>query len=508
MSVLNSFKPTDLYAILYDIADSMPIVLDGNGSEITCARLQTVAVVKDYASEVKTANLGKDSRYIGKKIAFLRLSNTDPQAVNGLKFNYPAFFLGEQDENYNIDGSQYNINYSLAISDRCEQAQGDEFNQSYCQMRTYEEVIQGLRDMWQKILKTLNDYVYADLYLGATLVASGWFSQAGIAELITLNTIDRYDEIAYLSQYIGNMSEARTAFDLHTENTVSYFIQLNVSFFNCVTPIAARPQDMVIIPVIPNDPDAQALFDAIIAQGGTVSPTEEEAANTAIIALKDADLWDDAYAFYFMLGGNAPSHALNAKAPTGLSADFSLTFFGGWVHSSTGALPNGVNTYADTYFIPSVNATPNSIAIGYYSGTNTAGSYIEMGVTGVGGNSGLGQLYIAPNLAGARFLAVNTTGNAGGAAITPTGMFVTSRNDGVTIRLHRNAALVASNAGLPVSASDKKVYVGGRNVNAISFTPTNRECRAAFISKGLSEAQANTISQIFMDFETAVGRNV
>ena len=108
MSVLNSFKPTDLYAILYDIADSMPIVLDGNGSEITCARLQTVAVVKDYASEVKTANLGKDSRYIGKKIAFLRLSNTDPQAANGLKFNYPAFFLGEQDENYNIDGSQYN----------------------------------------------------------------------------------------------------------------------------------------------------------------------------------------------------------------------------------------------------------------------------------------------------------------------------------------------------------------------------------------------------------------
>lgn len=87
-------------------------------------------------------------------------------------------------------------------------------------------------------------------------------------------------------------------------------------------------------------------------------------------------------------------------------------------------------------------------------------------------------------------------------------MFVTSRNDGVTIRLHRNAALVASNAGLPVTASDKKIYVGGRNANGTGFTPTNRECRAAFISKGLSEARANTISQIFMDFETAVGRNV
>lgn len=508
MSVLNSFKPTDLYAILYDIADSMPIVLDGNGSEITCARLQTVAVVKDYASEVKTANLGKDSRYIGKKIAFLRLSNTDPQAANGLKFNYPAFFLGEQDENYNIDGSQYNINFSLAISDRCEQAQGDTFNQSYCQMRTYEEVIQGLRDMWQKILKTLNDYVYADLYLGATLVGTGWYSVAGIDELVTLGQVDTYDEIAYLSQYIGNMSEARTAFDLHTENTVSYFIQLNVNFFNCVTPIAARPQDIVINPVVPNDPDAQALIDAVIAAGGAISLIEEEATNTAITALKDADLWDKAYALYFIIGGNAPSHKLNAKAPTGLSADYSLAFFGGWTHSATGALPNGVNTYADSFFIPSVNALPNSLSIGYYSGSNTAGSFIEMGVTGVAANAGLGQLFIAPNVSGAGFLAVNTTGNAGVPIVTPTGMLATSRTDAVTMRLHRNAALIASNSGLPVTASDKKIYIGARNVNAASFTPTNRECRGAFIAKGLSEAEANSISQIFMDFQTAVGRNI
>ena len=104
-------------------------------------------------------------------------------------------------------------------------------------MISYEGVRAGVGDMWQKIRKTLNDYVYADLYLGATLVASGWFAQAGIEELVTLGQVDTYDEIAYLSQYIGNMSEARTAFDLHTENTVS--------FFNCVTPIAARPQTII-----------------------------------------------------------------------------------------------------------------------------------------------------------------------------------------------------------------------------------------------------------------------
>jgi len=209
-----------------------------------------------------------------------------------------------------------------------------------------------------------------------------------------------------------------------------------------------------------------------------------------------------------MVGGTAAAHKFNAINPADTNAAFRLSFVGGWVHSSTGAKPNGINTYADTFFIPSVNATANSLAMGYYSGTNTVGSYIEMGVSGVGGNSGLGQLFVAPNFSGASFLAVNTTGNAGITATTPTGMFVASRNDGITMRFHKNAALIATNSGLPVTASDKKIYVGGRNANGTGFTPTNRECRAAFIADGLSEAEANTMSQIYMNLQIALGRNI
>ena len=243
MAILNSFKPTDLYAILYDIADSMPIEVDGNGQEVTCARLQTVAVVKDYASEVQTANLGKDARYIGKKIFFSRASNTDANAANGLKFNYPALLLGEQSEDYKKGGSQYNIDYSIALSDRIEQAQGDMFNQTECGQRTYEEVMQGLRDLWQRVLVTLNDYVYADLLQGSTVIATGWYGRAGIEQLISSGSITGYDEIAYLSQYLSAAIKGQMSFDLHTENTVSYFLNINIGFFNCAAPIAARPQN-------------------------------------------------------------------------------------------------------------------------------------------------------------------------------------------------------------------------------------------------------------------------
>ena len=256
------------------------------------------------------------------------------------------------------------------------------------------------------------------------------------------------------------------------------------------------------------DENALIYINALEAEGATLDLTTKLAINTWFLELKAANLYTKTKAAYLMIGGTAATHKFNAINPIDTNAAFRLSFVGGWVHSATGALPNGINTYADTFFIPSVNATANSLSMGYYSGTNTVGSYIEMGVSGVGGNSGLGQLYIAPNFSGAGFLAVNTTGNAGITAATPTGMFATSRNDGITMRFHKNASLIATNSGLPVTASDKKIYVGGRNANGTGFTPTNRECRAAFIADGLSEAEANTMSQIYMNLQTALGRNI
>ena len=287
---------------------------------------------------------------------------------------------------------------------------------------------------------------------------------------------------------------------------VVFTVRVKVAYCNLTLPACYQK---LITPPFVFDVDALNLINAILGTGATLTQPEKLAVNTWFVEMKNGDYYDRFAlgAVWLMVGGTVAAHKFNAINPIDSNSAFRLTFFGGWTHSATGAKPNGINTYADTYFIPAVNATPNSIAMGYYSGTNSAGTYIEMGVTGVGGSIGLGQLFVAPNFSGDRYLAVNTTGNAGGAAITPTGMFVTSRNDGINMRLHRNAALIASNAGLPVTASDKKIYVGGRNANNVSVTPTNRECRAAFICPtGLNTADANAISQIFINFETALGR--
>jgi hypothetical protein len=238
-----AFKPTDFYAILYDIAESMPIAVDDNGTEIACKRLQTMAVVKNYASEIKSANLGKDSRYIGKKIYFTRAADTAPE--NGLRFDYPALFLGEQEEAYTNKGAAYNVTYSLAISDRYEQAQGENFNQGFAASRTYEEVAQDLRDLWQALLRTLFNYVYADVYnLSNVLIFTGWVSQAALIELKQANKINSFDELYYLENYISNAAEGRVSFDYHTENALTYFAQMQIRFENCVAPIAALPSEL------------------------------------------------------------------------------------------------------------------------------------------------------------------------------------------------------------------------------------------------------------------------
>jgi len=268
----------------------------------------------------------------------------------------------------------------------------------------------------------------------------------------------------------------------------------------CYVPIP--PQPFIF------DADALIYIAALESAGGVITAPEKLAINTWFVELKAANLYSRTKAAYLVIGGTAATHKFNAINPIDTDLAFRLLFVGGWTHSATGALPNGINTYADSYFIPSINGSPNSLSMGYYSATNSAGAYIEMGVSGVGGDSGLGQLFIAPNFSGAGFLAVNTTGNAGIPSATPTGMFATSRNDGINMRLHRNAVQIAANAGLPVTTSDKKIYVGGRNANGAGFTPTNRECRGAFIADGLSSAEANTISQIFMNLQIALGRNI
>lgn len=257
------------------------------------------------------------------------------------------------------------------------------------------------------------------------------------------------------------------------------------------------------------DTDAATLFAAITAQGGTTTQQEQDAANDAIIELKFHGLWSKIHAAYFMIGGTASSHKLNAKNPADTNAAFRLSYNGGWTHSSTGAMPNGINAYADTFYVPATHGAAASQHISYYSRSNTSGVCIEMGCGGTAGGAGQGQLFIAPNISGTAYRAVNTTGNsASGISINTAAMFTASRTDATFMRLHRNATQLYNDGGLPNTASNRSIYIGARNASGTADGFSSRECAWASIGEGLSAAEAVTLNTIITAFQTALGRNV
>jgi hypothetical protein len=114
------------------------------------------------------------------------------------------------------------------------------------------------------------------------------------------------------------------------------------------------------------DPDAQAFFTA----SGLTGATNLNAINQLVLDLKGYGIWTKMKAIYPMVGGTAALHKWNLKDPQDLDAAFRLVFNGGWTHSATGALPNGTNGWADTFFNTDDTTSIGLQSYGVYLRTN------------------------------------------------------------------------------------------------------------------------------------------
>ena len=118
------------------------------------------------------------------------------------------------------------------------------------------------------------------------------------------------------------------------------------------------------------DPDAQAFFTA----SGLTGATNLNAVNQLVLDLKAASIWTKMKAIYPFVGGTAALHKWNLKDPQDLDAAFRLVFFGGWTHSSTGALPNGINGYEDTFLNAFNELSQFSHHHSFYHNTDNVGT--------------------------------------------------------------------------------------------------------------------------------------
>ena len=281
---------------------------------------------------------------------------------------------------------------------------------------------------------------------------------------------------------------------------------------NLYTSVQQFNQDLsrqVGVPIV-SDADAQSFLNA--AQ--ITDLTQANAINTLVVGLKNASLWTKMKAIYPFVGGTATTHKWNLKDPRDLDAAYRLAFFGAWTHSSTGALPNGTNAYADSFITPSINLNANSTHASYYSRTNvTTNAGTEIGTWYSGYNYGI-ELNLYRSVAAQKTAAIiNSGGGAAqinGGSVTPTtGLLVGSRTSNSNGFVSKNGATIGTNTTtVTTQLSTFKIYLGAANNFGTAGAYSNKESAFASIGDGITEAEATTLNTLVTNFETTLGRNV
>jgi hypothetical protein len=259
------------------------------------------------------------------------------------------------------------------------------------------------------------------------------------------------------------------------------------------------------------DPDAQAFITA----AAITDPTQQAAINQLVIGLKADGLWTKMKAVYPFVGGTSSTHKWNLKNPLDTNAAFRLQFNGGWTHSSTGALPNGTNAFADTYLSPNLQQSLTSGHFGLYSRTSAASTTIN-GASGIRDGSGIGvQLYLRRQNNG-RLIAMWGEGtNDFVLAANETdakGLYLGSRTANNSLKYYKNASIIAQTSlnQTTNTLSSNTYYLSALNLSGFGMVGTydNKEIAFASIGDGLTDTEAANFYTAIQAFQVALGRQI
>jgi hypothetical protein len=257
------------------------------------------------------------------------------------------------------------------------------------------------------------------------------------------------------------------------------------------------------------DADAQAFITA----ASITDNTQKTAINTLVTDLKTYNIWTKMKAIYPFVGGAAAQHRFNLKDPRPLSAAFYLDFIGGWTHSSTGALPNGANAYADTKFTPSVSWSLSNAHSSYYSRSNISLTSNQILFDAFIAGSTCHQLYFdsaSSSLVNDMFDVTNGDlkvpfSNLGSRT---DGMFIGNRANINSNKIFKNGTLFGSNTNGSGILPNIPLYLAAANTITGAVAFSSLQTAFASIGDGLSDTDASNFYSAVQSFQTTLSRNV
>jgi hypothetical protein len=256
------------------------------------------------------------------------------------------------------------------------------------------------------------------------------------------------------------------------------------------------------------DADAQAFFTA----SGLTGATNLTAINQLVVDLKGFGIWTKMKAIYPMVGGTAALHKWNLKDPRDLNAAFRLTFNGGWTHTSTGALPNGTNAYADTFFNALTNMSIIDTSFGVYvAGTATAGR-AHIGYLSSTNTQFYLHIQTATEKRGYTASSTNASyymSKTGLTATTQRGFWAAS-NRSATDRamICSDGSFVYSTLSFNVAQVSYNLFLGARNNVGVAATFDTMEHRFDFIGTGLNDTELTNLRTAVQAYNTTLSRQV
>jgi hypothetical protein len=250
-----------------------------------------------------------------------------------------------------------------------------------------------------------------------------------------------------------------------------------------------------------SDADAQAFVTA----ANIDDQVEANAVNNLVIGMKADGLWTKMKAVYPFVGGTSTSTSYNLKN----TAQYQITWNGGWTWNNNGVTGNGVNGWGNTGLIPNLALTLNSTHQSLYirntgnlgvddfgSATNGTTSLMRMIVKNSGTNDHIIDHYA---------VAQRITGTVADS----TGFFVVSRENSTSLKSKRNDVSLGTNTNsntgtLPTHA----LYLGALNNIGTAVNYTARNYAFASAGDGLSDTDMTNLRNRVVTFQTALNRNV
>ena len=253
--------------------------------------------------------------------------------------------------------------------------------------------------------------------------------------------------------------------------------------------------------------DADAL--AFITAANITDSTQKSAINTLVTQLKTYGIWTKLKAVYPFVGGTAAQHRFNLKSPGTTNADFYLDFIGGGTHSANGYQLNG-NSYANTYFNPSLNLTTSSAHHSVYLRINLPISPFK--TYGCYTNFSQGSMFLYPysyNVGWISDLFDYSQSRVYSNSGDSTGHVIGTRATSNSNKLFRNGIQLASSSNSTSGIiPNLNYFIGAVSNNGTPNDYDNNQIAFYSLGDGLTDAEATAFYNAVQAYQTTLGRQV